>query len=50
MKGYNGILLEIDLTSETITKTPIPEENLLNYIVIPGKRSPKVKWIIGKTI
>ncbi len=32
MKGYNRILLEIDLTSETIQKTPISEEDLKKYI------------------
>ncbi len=32
MNGYNGIILEIDLTSETINKTPISEDDLKNYI------------------
>ena len=32
MNGYNGIILEIDLTSETIKKTPISEDDLKNYI------------------
>ena len=32
MKGYNGIILEIDLTNETINKKQIPEDDLKNYI------------------
>ena len=32
MKGYNGIILEIDLTTKTINKKPISETDLKNYI------------------
>ncbi|MCD4694993.1 MAG: hypothetical protein K8S16_02035, partial [Bacteroidales bacterium] len=32
MTGYNGILLEIDLTAETINKKTIPDEYLKKYI------------------
>ncbi len=32
MKGYNGIILEVDLTHDTIRKISIPEDDLKKYI------------------
>jgi aldehyde:ferredoxin oxidoreductase len=45
MYGYNGIILEINLTTGAINKTPISEDNLKNYI---GGRGLGMKLLYDK--
>jgi len=45
MDGYNGIILEINLTTGDIKKTPIPEDYLINYI---GGRGLGMKLLYDK--
>ena len=45
MKGYNGIILEIDLTTETTSKIIIPEQDLIDFI---GGRGLGMKILYDK--